>query len=68
MRVWATTDFEGFYPVGTCALAVADTEDEAREVLKLVISGRGLPDPKDFTLQEIDTSTKAAWVLLDGNY
>ena len=67
MRVWTSTDFEGVWPVGTAALVVAATEEEARETLSLAIKKEGLPK-SEFTLQEIELSERAAYVLNNGDY
>ena len=36
MEVYYTTEFGGFYPVGTSAIVVAHNAKEARELLKLL--------------------------------
>lgn len=67
MRVFTCNDFTGFYPVGTAAVIVADTEEAARGMLDEVLADKGLkPDP--YTLVEIDVCCFQVSILCDGNY
>ena len=69
MKVFWSTDFRGFYPVGTAAVVVARNEDEARRLLRQKILDHGLPDPFDeFTVTELDISSPKAVILRDGDY
>lgn len=67
MKVFVCTDHATFWPVGGCSIVVADTEDQARELLKAALDERGLR-PKLFTLREIDQTAPRATILLDGEY
>jgi hypothetical protein len=69
MNVYYTTDFTGRWPVGTCAIIVADDEDSARSLLAAELERIGLrQDATNLLLELLDTSTAKARVLLDGNY
>ena len=65
MRVWTCTDFPGVWPVGTAAVIVAETEEEAAKLLGEEIGRRGTVR---FTLEELDLTTARAVVLNDGDY
>lgn len=72
MRVFVCTDHEGFWPVGTASVVIAENEEQARELLTIALrnrmmNGQGL-DSLPFTLQEISSSEPAAHILRDGNY
>lgn len=69
MRVWTSTEFEGYWPVGTAAVVVAETPEAACELLKRELSARGL-DQQITASQfvEIETTRPVAVVLRDGNY
>jgi hypothetical protein len=65
-RVWVSTDFEGWWPVGTAAVVVgAENEAHAHSILAAALHERGLPD-KPFTVTEI--ASPGVYVLCDGNY
>lgn len=69
MKVWTITGFDGHYPVGTAAVVVAETAEQAaaelnRELLERGLSGNVAPS----TLRKLDTRTLGAVVLCDGNY
>ena len=69
MKVWFCTQFEGHWPVGTAAVAVADTAMQACYLLEAELVKAGLSqklDPKLF--ERVDTSKPNALILCDGNY
>ena len=71
MKVYAFTDFEGMYPVGTAAVVVAKSLKGARKLLssQLVAQGlRAIGDKEDIPYELIDTDKQWAYVLNDGNY
>ena len=77
MKVFTSIDFPGFWPVGSAAVVVAGSEEEARMLLLAQLDKRKMGSSpslgdearKDgFTLQELDLSDPYAVVLLDGNY
>ena len=72
MRFFYTKDFEGVWPVGTCAVAVANNEYEARRLLEASITAAGLSgtrsDGTPFTVIELAPTQPIATVLLNGDY
>lgn len=66
MRVWTTDDFTGFWPVGTSAIVIAETEAEAKTILDAELAKRGLKF--DGSLAPLDVSAPGVRVLADGNY
>ncbi len=67
MKVFTCNDFEGHWPVGTAAIIVAETEDEAIGELGQRLLDRGLPGI-GFSLNELDLSSSSVLILCDGNY
>jgi hypothetical protein len=67
MKVFYSTDFEGFYPVGTAAIVIASNEEEARTLLDAEIKKHGLPDT-DYTLHKVSKGRAKALIIVDGNY
>lgn len=67
LKVFTCNDHDGFYPVGVASVIVAQTEEEAAELLKVELRKREL-GTDDFTLIELDMSISRAVVLQDGNY
>ena len=74
MKIYTCDDFEGHYPVGAAAVVVAPDRPAARVLLARALTERGLPyrgtrgQGAEPTLTELDTTTAAAFVLVDGNY
>ena len=70
MKLWKVT-FTGYWPVGTVAIARADTNEEARRATFDALS-RELKASNDIysdmTAEEIEVSDGSAIILLDGNY
>lgn len=69
LSVWTCTGFTGRWPVGTAAVVVAHTAEEAAELLSLELGTRGLAQdvrPNDLVLLPLDMH--AARVLCDGDY
>lgn len=66
------TDFQGHYPVGTCAIAYARDREHCRRVLRRELHEHSLgrDDPDRWTITPITPapSTASATVVLDGNY
>ena len=67
MKVFTCNDFKGYWPVGTAAIIVAETEDEAIGELGQRLLDRGLPGI-GFSLNELDLSSSSVLILCDGNY
>lgn len=69
MKVWTNNKFHGHWPVGTAAVVVAETPEQAAEMLREELRGRGLIVqvlPEQF--EPLDTDAPAARVLCDGDY
>ena len=67
MKVWTCTDHDYFWPVGVASVIVAETEEEARELLNAELLKRGLKTTP-YTLEELDLNKPSAQILQDGNY
>ena len=68
-KVWLNTSFNGRYPVGTAAVIVAATSNEAANLLNQELRSRGLADtamPDQFS--ELSIAAPTAVVLCDGDY
>lgn len=68
MNVYVCTDHDYHYPVGVASVVVANSEHEARGLLKSLLHERGLDANKPFTLCEISLEQPTAMILCDGNY
>lgn len=69
LKVFVSNDFKGFYPVGTSAVIVAESYEQARELLIAEMQAKGLKDSVHlFTLVEVDANNSHAIILQDGNY
>ena len=69
IKVWTNTHFEGYYPVGTAAVVVAYTAEQAAELLNDACGKEGLGRPataQQFT--ELPCVKPVARILCDGNY
>ena len=69
MRIWYNNQFDGFYPVGTAAVVVAENLDLAVNILNRQLKMIGLPESAEHSqFTEISTNERAAIILNDGNY
>ena len=71
MNTYIISEFEGFYPVGTCAVVVAETVHDALVQLAAELSARGLeldPDNPDCEILIVDPNRRGVKVILDGEY
>lgn len=69
LRVWVNTTFKGYWPTGTAAVVVADTAEDAAEILAKTLLNLGIPSsiaPQDMVL--VNTDKMLAIVLRDGSY
>ena len=57
MKVFTCNDFEGFYPVPTAAVVVAEDIGSAAVALRNALIDNGLPGD-DFTLKELGHRTQ----------
>ena len=67
MQVWISEDFTGHWPVGTAAIAVAETEEDARARLDAACKESGLKG-FDGTLRLISQAVSQAYVINNGDY
>lgn len=65
--VWTCTDHAGHYPVGVASVVVAETGDQACDLLNAELVNRGLK-PGGYSMVELRTDRPRAVVLNDGNY
>ena len=66
MKVWTNNKFEGYWPVGSAAIVIADTAEDAADMLAEELDRIGLwqtVDPSD--MEEMANGVK---ILCDGNY
>lgn len=67
-RLWVCTDHAAHYPVGCASIVMANSENDARVLLKAALKESGLNPEEGFTLVELNISMPFARVLCDGNY
>lgn len=71
MKVFTCNSFKGVWPVGTAAVIVAESKETAFSLLSSALSGRGMKQSPEFTVDEIDeldTSVPSVEILCDGDY
>jgi hypothetical protein len=68
LRVWTCIDHEYFFPFGCASVVVAETEDQARDLLWAELATQGLTSRAPFTLQPLDIERPNAVLLCDGDY
>ena len=71
MNVYACTNFRGRYPVGTCALVVAESAVVAAEQLTQALIEAGLEQVRRMTaadMLEVPCTEPSVRILLDGDY
>ena len=68
MKVYSVC-FEGYYPVGACAVVVAEGLEHAKILLEEKLKARKLEQSVPLTaFTEIDVSIADVLIVLDGNY
>jgi hypothetical protein len=69
-RVFACTDFRGYWPVGVASVIVAADKREAKTLLDQKLREAGIPieGDGDYTLTEISTDKKGATILNNGDW
>lgn len=68
-RVYTNNEFTGHYPVGTAAVVVSSSQEEAAGLLNALLKVHGLPgDAKIEDMREIGLKHPDARILCDGNY
>lgn len=69
MNVYYNSVFTGHYPVGTCAIVVAEDRKTASEILNQNLVSLGLKgDAQEIDMIKVDQETAHAIVVLDGDY
>ncbi len=69
MKVWTTTQFEGFWPVGVSAVVVADTAEQAAFLLNEELVKKGLQKTaKAEGFKPLHTNKPKVEILQDGDY
>lgn len=68
MKLFKCTDFEGHWPVGVAAIVMAETEEQARDLLAMDLKAQGLGEQDEFNLVEVSTNAAGVHILNDGNY
>lgn len=64
-----TIHFSGHYPVGACAVIVAETEQKALNAIHRELKKKGLEQKlSKEDLELLDTGKAEVRILLDGNY
>ena len=66
LKVYYNTDFEGMWPVGTSAVVVAESAEQAELLLTDKLAAIGLAYRG--TMTEIDMTAPNAIILQDGDY
>lgn len=74
LKVFTNDNFVGFYPVGTAAVVVAESKEEASKLLAAKLASIGLATEENYwrnlneDMVEIDLDDERVYVLNDGNY
>ena len=68
MKIWTNKEFTGHYPVGTAAVVIADTADEAADYLNLFLSDEGLEPSTAEQFKEMPFVDGQVCILNDGGY
>ena len=69
MKVWTNNEFTGHWPVGTAAVVVADTAQQAAELLAAELAKEGLTGPvTEDQFRQLETDRPLVRVLHNGDY
>lgn len=70
MKVFTNTEFAGHWPVGTSAVVVAETREDAAKMLDSLLKVVNLTQPSlnPKTMVEVDISKPTAIILQNGDY
>jgi hypothetical protein len=69
MKVWTNTEFEGYYSIGTAAVVVAETAEQAADLLNDDLQLLGLT--RSATAEQfhrLPVNTPKVLILNNGNY
>lgn len=69
MKVFTCNDHNGYWPVGTASVIVAEDKDVATRLLDVALKDKKLKpsELEAYTLVELDTRNPGAFILNDGN-
>lgn len=68
LKIYTNTEFPGIWPVGTAAVIVAESPEQASELLKQNLLPENAEDVRPDQFIEINTKEAKAYVLCDGEY
>lgn len=69
MKVWTNNRFSGFWEVGTAAVIIADTADDAAQLLSEELAKQGLKQKiNSDDMESLNPETEKCRILADGNY
>lgn len=69
MKVWANNTFKGHNPVGSAAVVVAESQEEAAGMLAMALDAVWLKQDVDpESMKEIPLGQKGVNILVDGEY
>jgi hypothetical protein len=68
MKIWTNNDFEGHWPVGTAAVVVAKTAEDAKTYLDMFLSEKSLPESSVDQFKPMPFEDGQVSILCDGNY
>lgn len=60
--------FIGHWPVGACAVILASGPADAKKRMRQALEAEGLDATQSLEVEEIDTRTAGAHILLNGDY
>jgi hypothetical protein len=67
-KIYTCNNFDGYYPVGSAAVIVADNKYEAKSLLLATLENMLLPQEDGLQIIEVDTNKKQVVILRDGDY
>lgn len=68
MKIWTNNKFKGFNPVGSAAVVVAPTAQQAADYLSMFLREIGLDDAKIEDMKEMSFIDGQVSILCDGDY
>lgn len=69
IKIWTNTEFDGYFPVGTAAVVIAEDAASAADMLNFILRNSGLEgDAETKDMVEFDLVIGNVSILCDGNY
>ena len=68
MKIWTNNKFKGYWPVGTAAVVIADSPEQAADYLNVFLAEKNLPDCKPDQFEEMPFIDGEVRILNDGEY